>query len=165
MIEILLNEMVLHLERKGRGYRHQDQAIPATWKQLSPYLWELEHEGKHYRIGVHEVDRAQKQVVLSLNGKRAPVRLRGRMEQLLEAMGMDSASQKKLDQLKAPMPGLIHSLAVTEGDEVETGDVLLILEAMKMENVIKSPGEGIVSQIHVKEKESVEKNTLLISFR
>ena len=62
------------------------------------------------------------------------------------------------------MPGLIQRIEVNKGDEIHKGDPLLILEAMKMENVIKSPGEGIVSTIHVREKASVEKNELLISF-
>ena len=62
------------------------------------------------------------------------------------------------------MPGLIHSIMVSPGDQIEKGDSLFILEAMKMENVIKSTGEGIIAEIHVSEKQSVEKNQLLISF-
>ena len=77
---------------------------------------------------------------------------------------MESTLTKQLDNLKAPMPGLIHSLKVEAGQEVKKGDPLLILEAMKMENIIKSPGEGIVKEIHVEEKNSVEKNALLITF-
>ncbi|MEL6135773.1 MAG: acetyl-CoA carboxylase biotin carboxyl carrier protein subunit, partial [Bacteroidota bacterium] len=78
--------------------------------------------------------------------------------------GMEHSLSKKLDSLKAPMPGLIHSLKVEAGQEVKKGDPLLILEAMKMENIIKSPGEGVVKEIHVVEKNSVEKNALLITF-
>jgi biotin carboxyl carrier protein len=62
------------------------------------------------------------------------------------------------------MPGLILDLKVKPGDEVKKGDVVLILEAMKMENSIKSPGDGIVKLVKVNLKDSVEKNQVLIQF-
>ena len=60
------------------------------------------------------------------------------------------------------MPGLVLKLMAKEGDEIKTGDSLLILEAMKMENVIKSRGEGKIKHIRVKERDAVEKNQVLI---
>ncbi|MEM6802764.1 MAG: DUF2118 domain-containing protein, partial [Bacteroidota bacterium] len=60
--------------------------------------------------------------------------------------------------------GLVHSISVSEGDEVKEGDALIILEAMKMENVIKSPTDGVIAKVHVKEKDSVEKNSVMINF-
>ena len=62
------------------------------------------------------------------------------------------------------MPGLVLELKVNEGDEVKTGAPLLILEAMKMENVIKSDQDGTIKRIEVQEKETVEKNQVLIEF-
>ena len=62
------------------------------------------------------------------------------------------------------MPGLILDLKVKPGDEVKKGDIVLILEAMKMENIIKSPGDGLVKSVKVKLKDSVEKNQILIQF-
>ena len=62
------------------------------------------------------------------------------------------------------MPGLVLSVLVTEGDEVKKGDNLLVLEAMKMENMIKSPTDGIIKKIEIKQGNKVEKNELLISF-
>ncbi|MDH5506017.1 MAG: acetyl-CoA carboxylase biotin carboxyl carrier protein subunit [Anaerolineae bacterium] len=64
--------------------------------------------------------------------------------------------------LKAPMPGLVVKVPVKEGDQIEKGDVLLILESMKMQNELKSPREGVISRVQVKEGDSVEqKETLL----
>jgi biotin carboxyl carrier protein len=60
------------------------------------------------------------------------------------------------------MPGLVLKLFVKEGDEIKEGDSHLILEAMKMENVIKSPGNGKVKLIRVTERSAVEKNQELI---
>ena len=56
------------------------------------------------------------------------------------------------------------NLKVAEGDTVKAGDQLLILEAMKMENILKSPGDGVVKKIKVKKGDSVEKNQVLIEF-
>ena len=77
---------------------------------------------------------------------------------------MDNLSAKKLNHIKAPMPGLVLSILVEEGKEVKKGDALIILEAMKMENILKSPADGIVKKIAVKKGVPVEKNQLLIEF-
>jgi biotin carboxyl carrier protein len=69
-----------------------------------------------------------------------------------------------VNHIKAPMPGLIIDLRVKEGDVVKQNDPLIILEAMKMENVIKSPGDGTVKAVKVQKGNSVEKNQVLIEF-
>ncbi|MNF13023.1 Glutaconyl-CoA decarboxylase subunit gamma [compost metagenome] len=67
-------------------------------------------------------------------------------------------------EIKAPMPGLVLNVIVESGQEVNKGDNLLILEAMKMENIIKSPSSGIVKKILVTKGDKVEKNEILIQF-
>jgi biotin carboxyl carrier protein len=62
------------------------------------------------------------------------------------------------------MPGMVISVLVNEGQEVSAGESILILEAMKMENVIKSPVQAIVKTIKVKQGSAVEKGQLLIEF-
>ena len=62
------------------------------------------------------------------------------------------------------MPGLILEINVTEAQEVKENDPLLILEAMKMENVINSPRDGVIKSIKVSQGNTVEKNALLIEF-
>lgn len=63
----------------------------------------------------------------------------------------------------SPMPGLILNVAVEEGAGVKTGDLLLIMEAMKMENEIRAKSAGHVSQIHVKAGETVSNNAPLVT--
>jgi biotin carboxyl carrier protein len=65
--------------------------------------------------------------------------------------------------LKAPMPGLVVKVPVEEGQEVHKGDVLLILESMKMQNELKSPRDGVVRRIRVQPGESVEQKQTLLS--
>ena len=64
--------------------------------------------------------------------------------------------------LRAPMPGLVVAVPIAEGQEVKKGQVILILESMKMQNELKAPRDGIMGRIRVKAGESVEqKQTLL----
>jgi biotin carboxyl carrier protein len=78
-------------------------------------------------------------------------------------MGMESG-KKKLKELKAPMPGLVLDVLVKSGDTVTIGQDLLVLEAMKMENSIKSPQEGVIDEISIQKQDKVEKNQILLSF-
>ncbi len=146
--EMILNGHVFTTDRFASGTRR----------------FHLLKDGKAYKIEIHHVDNAAKTVSLSINGKKAELAFRDKMDILLEKLGMSAGNTKKANELKAPMPGLIIDLKVAEGSQVKTGDQLVVLEAMKMENVLKSPGEGVVGKILVKIGQSVEKNQVLISF-
>ena len=79
-----------------------------------------------------------------------------------------STAKKELtgsDIVKAPMPGTILSVNVKEGQIVSSGDVLLVLEAMKMENEIMAPRDGVIAQVNVNKGESVESGSPLISLQ
>jgi biotin carboxyl carrier protein len=65
--------------------------------------------------------------------------------------------------LKAPMPGLIVKVPVEEGQEVSKGDVLVILESMKMQNELRSPKDGRIARVRVKMGDSVEQKQTLLS--
>ena len=86
------------------------------------------------------------------------------LDQQIEALGFEIGASKQVNDIKAPMPGLILEISVNEAQEVKENDALLILEAMKMENVINSPRDGIIKSISVKQGETVDKNSLLITF-
>lgn len=77
---------------------------------------------------------------------------------------MEYSSTNKVKDLKAPMPGLVLKVLIEPGKEVVKGDNLLVLEAMKMENMIKSPTDGIVQKILVSTGDKIEKNAILIQF-
>lgn len=164
MTEAFLDNFQFQIEQRDQGFLIDGRLVEADLARLNPQLWQVLHGNASYDVFVQKVDADNREVTLSINGKRTTVRIQTRIEKLLKELGMEHAMSKKLDSLKAPMPGLIHSLKVKEGDTVQKGDPLVILEAMKMENVIKSPGDGVVTRIHVKEKASVEKSALLISF-
>lgn len=99
---------------------------------------------------------------LKINGVIYEVRLADEYDQLVKRLGLTVVSQRVVKDITAPMPGLVLEVSTEAGQEVEEGTPLLILEAMKMENVIKAPGPGVVKSVNVTKGEAVEKNYLLI---
>ena len=79
-------------------------------------------------------------------------------------MGMSNATATKVNELKAPMPGLIVDIRVQPGQAVQKGDPLLVLEAMKMENILKAPTDGTVGSIKVTLRDNVQKGQVLVQF-
>jgi len=86
------------------------------------------------------------------------------LDVLIEKMGFSLGNAKQVNNLKAPMPGLILEINVEPGQEVKEGDSLLILSAMKMENNFTSPRDGVIKTVKVKKDDAIEKGQLLIEF-
>jgi len=97
-----------------------------------------------------------------LRGVLYPAFIEDEREKRLRSSGRSSIAEREEYHLKAPMPGLVVSLPVVEGQTIAKGDVLVILESMKMQNELKSPRAGTVARMRVKAGDSVElKQTLL----
>ena len=99
---------------------------------------------------------------LLLNGKSIRIQLEDEVASLLKSFGGDKATKIHSAVLRSPMPGKITRVLVREGELIEAGQGVLILEAMKMENEIKAPAAGIVKSVLVSESDAVEKNAALI---
>ena len=119
-------------------------------------------DGKAYEASVEDADFAKKQFKIKINGKPYEVVLADHFDRLVKKLGLSSGGSQKVNQVKAPMPGLVLNVAVKIGQEVRKGDGLLILEAMKMENVIKSAGDGVIKDILIEKGTAVDKVQLLI---
>ena len=132
--------------------------------KISDCLIHILIENRGYRVEVVGIDSSTKSVVLKINGRTYPVEIKDRFDLLLDEMGMNNGTTGKVNNVTAPMPGLIIDLRVKQGDLVKLGDPLLVLEAMKMENVLKAPGDGTIKSIKVKRGDSVEKNQVMIEF-
>jgi pyruvate carboxylase subunit B len=99
-----------------------------------------------------------------VNGKPCTVRVESARTRLLKKFGGAEGSTGTLRELRAPMPALVVAVEVEVGQEVAVGQGLMILEAMKMENEIKSHHKGVVNEILVQKGDAVEKGELLIRF-
>jgi biotin carboxyl carrier protein len=121
-------------------------------------------DAKSYTVEVIKADYTEKSFVVSVNGHKYQLQVKDKYDELLKSLGLDNLNTSKVNEIKAPMPGLVLDLRVSEGDKVQNGDPVLVLEAMKMENIIKSPKEGIIKKINVKKGVAVEKNQVLVNF-
>lgn len=114
-------------------------------------------------VTLRDSDDKGKLFQLDVAGRSDEVSVLDRYDSLLAEMGLDMTLEVGASDVKAPMPGLVLDVLVAEGQSVSKGDSLLILEAMKMENVIKATDPGVVGSIPVKKGDSVEKGGLLLS--
>jgi acetyl/propionyl-CoA carboxylase alpha subunit len=103
-------------------------------------------------------------IKVKINHREFIISKEGSLDKLIEELGLNKVKVRKLNQLKSPMPGRIVAIAVQIGDEVELGSELLTLEAMKMENVLKSDGVGIVKNIEIRANDVVDKGSVLMTF-
>lgn len=110
------------------------------------------------------LDKGKNRLVVNINGHLLDLEIKDYIAQMLEKLGMDVTENEVIQGINAPMPGGILEVFVKQGDEVKKGDRLIILEAMKMENVIKAPVNGVVATVYVTAGDTVEKNQLLLSF-
>lgn len=122
------------------------------------------HGTKSFNATLVSFNKEEKKLCVRINGNDYDVVLKNETDLLLEKLGLNNVSKAKVNQLKAPMPGLIVSITASEGSEIKKGEPLVILEAMKMENVIKAPVDVVVKKIRVKEKQAVEKGEILMEF-
>lgn len=107
----------------------------------------------------------EKKYSVKINSNIYEVRILGELDLLIEKMGLSLGNAQAANDIKAPMPGLILDVNVSEGDEVKEGDYLLVLEAMKMENALTAPRDGVVKSISVEKGQTVEKNQLLVEMQ
>ena len=124
----------------------------------------ISRDGKKHLARLLAIDSKNKTITLKVDGDRFEVKLTDEHDTLLQSLGMDAASTKKVNELKAPMPGVVVDVLVSIGDVVVKEDPLVVLEAMKMENMLKSPADGVVSAINIKKGDTVEKNRVLVNF-
>lgn len=124
----------------------------------------LSMNGKRKEADLVKFDRETKQLVLRIEGKKISVDIKEPVDILLDRLGINQKVSRKVNNLKAPMPGLIVKVLSKVGESVKAGEPLLILEAMKMENVFKASADVIIKDILVNEKQSVEKGQVLIVF-
>jgi biotin carboxyl carrier protein len=164
MFSVILQNTVQTVEKTTDSIAVNQQQIQWDLKWMGDRHVHLIKGAESMEAEMLSFDKEAKTIQIRLGHKTATLQVKDRFDILLEQMGMNAGGSGTLKNIKAPMPGLILDLKVKPGDEVKKGDVVLILEAMKMENIIKSPGDGVVKEVKVFLKQSVEKNQVLIQF-
>lgn len=100
---------------------------------------------------------------VTLGGTTVPVEVRSAADLLMERFGMAADTASAGAEVKAPMPGLVLRVLVAPGERVHAGQGLVVLEAMKMENELAAPADGVVASVHAAEGDAVAKNARLVT--
>ncbi len=150
------------IERKLESILLNDKEQDIDLKEIRPGTFHLIINNKSINVEVMEVDSKNKTYKFLVNQKICTVSLKDKLDDLLHELGMDELTTLKVNDLKAPMPGLVLDILVKEGDKINKGDTLIVLEAMKMENALKAVADATVKKISIKKGTTVDKNQVLV---
>ncbi len=142
----------------------EEQVLAADAVSLDQQNFHVLHNNTSYHAEVVSTDFLNKTYTVVVNNNEYEVSIANHLDQLIKEMGFEVGKTKVVNAIKAPMPGLILEINVAVGQEVQEGQNLLILEAMKMENSFDSPRSGIIKAIAVEKGQAVDKGQLLIEF-
>jgi biotin carboxyl carrier protein len=126
----------------------------------SPSHYNIIH--KESSVNVMLIGADHKKIRVEIEGQSFDVEIRDNLDLMLDKMGFSAVAAKQIREIKAPMPGLVLDIVVTEGQEVKEGEKILILEAMKMENSIMIVANAVIKKILVKPGQAVEKGQVLV---
>ena len=140
----------------------KDEIDKADLVELSPGSFNLIKDHCCSNAKLLEVNASAKILILEIEGETFEIEIKDELDQVLEQMGFGKSSFKQVKEIKAPMPGLVLEITVTDGQEVREGDKLLILEAMKMENSIMIQTNAIIKKVSVSAGQAVEKGQVLV---
>jgi biotin carboxyl carrier protein len=140
----------------------KDQIDKADLIALSPVSFNLIKDHRSVNAKLLEANSTAKRLTIEIEGERFDIEIKDELDQVLEQMGFGKASVKQEKEIKAPMPGMVLDIAVSDGQKVREGDKLLILEAMKMENSIMIQTNATIKKVSVSAGQAVEKGQVLI---
>ena len=147
--------------------QHEIKALPEDAQLLDvisegPQGAHVLKGGIAYHADLVEINHLTRTYVFQIGGNKYEVKIEDHYDRLVKKLGLHTGGGHKLNTLKAPMPGMVLDVMVKPGQDVQKGDPLLILEAMKMENVLKATGEGRVKAVNVEKGAAVNKGQLLL---
>ena len=120
----------------------------------------IDHQSANARLV--NANLLNKTFTIETGGETFEVAIKDALDQQLEQMGFGTSAGKQVKEIKAPMPGLVLEIGVTDGQAVKEGDRILILEAMKMENSILIHADATIKRVNVKAGQAVEKGQVLV---
>jgi biotin carboxyl carrier protein len=138
------------------------QDAHVTWEDQR--FFTLTYQSRPFHGEILSNDIEKNSLLIKVNHRIIEVHKSGPLDALIASLGLDKPKVKQLKSLEAPMPGRIVRIAIEVGQELSPGDEILSLEAMKMENVLKSEGTGVVKYIAIEADQVVEKGMVLVEF-
>jgi biotin carboxyl carrier protein len=165
MYQLKINEKYsFEAARNDDGLLINNKATTADIKHIGEGIYHIIEGNQSYNADVVSFNSVEKTAQIKINNNIYTITVKDQFDILLDKLGLSSLSGAQLSEIKAPMPGLVLKVFAVEGDEVKKGDNLLVLEAMKMENIIKCPADVTIKKIRIKSGNKVEKGQILIEF-
>jgi len=164
MYKIIIGDKTFGIELKDNMVELDGKPVSLDLSHLGSNRYHLLLNYKSYNLEVVSQNKETGEIAVKVNNNVVKVVVKTALDELLNKMGLNNNSVAHTTHVGAPMPGLILDVVVSEGDEVKKGDKLLVLEAMKMENIIKSPGSGKIKSITISKGDSVDSGQKLIHF-
>lgn len=146
----------------GYEFSFDQHSAAPDWVDLGGDRFHLRDGNTSYHLSILNYDKASRTLQVEINGRKHRVKIENELDALIRQMGFSNQVIHKAKEVKAPMPGTVLDLFVEVGQTIQEGEKLLILEAMKMENVLKAPGEGVIKEVKVGKGKAVNKNEILI---
>jgi biotin carboxyl carrier protein len=158
------NKFSFESESGNEGRTINGRAIDTDIVRIDANTFHIIHNGKSYNAELVSINRDDKTCTVKVGTNIYSMKMTNQYDELLHQLGMDNLKNTKISDVKSPMPGLVIRLLVAEGDLVEKGGNLFVLEAMKMENIIKSSSDVKIKSVKVKAGDKVEKNQVVMVF-
>jgi len=165
MLQLKINDKYnFEVDKNGDKLLINSEAIAADVKPLGASAYHIINNLQSYNVEVVSFNSAEKTAEIKVNNNIYSVTAKDQFDILLDKLGLSSLNATKVSEIKAPMPGMVLKVFVTEGMEIKKGDNLFILEAMKMENIIKAPADVTIKTVKIKPGDKVEKGQVLLMF-
>ena len=163
MLQVTVNDKkAFSIIQEDGNFLIDDSAVDSDFAWQANGLISILYNGKSFTAVIEKTDRKTKEITVRVNGQLYKTNIQEPIDMLLKNMGMDLSAAQKVEPVKAPMPGMVLKVLVAQGQQINKGDALVILEAMKMENILKATASATVKSIKVGGLTAVEKGAILI---
>jgi biotin carboxyl carrier protein len=162
MLKININDRIFSVEDKD-GITIDGKPFPVDILEYRKDKFHILYNNKSFAAEVLSFDRVNKSIVIKVNNAIMNLKVTDKFDELMLQMGIDPAAGAKVNDIKAPMPGMVLNVMVENGQTIKKGDPIVVLEAMKMENILKSPADGTIRKLFVRKGDKVEKNQVMVN--
>ncbi|MEJ7556784.1 MAG: acetyl-CoA carboxylase biotin carboxyl carrier protein subunit [Pedobacter sp.] len=156
--------LTYELDIRASDITLDEKLVDLDYRKINTRQANILYKNRSFNVELVEENTLDKTFTVKVNGNIYLVDIEDQYDLLLKQLGLDNSRSGKIADVKAPMPGLVLKVLIVPRQKVLKGDNLLVLEAMKMENMIKSPTDGVVTKLLVGTGDKIEKNTILLQF-
>ena len=158
------NKFIINVNKSFDFELKDDDATKLDAIKTSNNEYHVLQNNKPFKAEIVDSNFNSKKYSIKVNNRTYDLVISNPLDLLIDKMGFTFGTTKHVNFIKAPMPGLILDIHVKKWQEVKEDEALLILEAMKMENVITSPRDGVIKYVNIAKGDAIDKGHLLIEF-